>query len=292
MPTDVRWSAGTDAGEHQQLGRADRSGTDDHLAVGPQDFRLRSGLCNDLDADRPALLDHDARDHDAGADRQILAVADRLQIGDRGRRPSGVSLRQLIVADAFLAGAVEIGIEGYPHLLAGAEIGLADRQWRDRVRHAERSLIAVEIVGVALVVLGTLEVGQHVAIAPAGKALLLLPGVVVARVAARVDLGIDRRSAADHLGLRVAEDAVLHVLLRHGRPAPGRDALGHLGEARRHMDQRMPVAAAGFEKQHGNCRVFAQPVGEHAACGTSANDDVVGHGNARSRKCSAICLLA
>ena len=48
---------------------------------------------------------------------------------------------QLIIADAFLAGTIEVRIEGYAHFLAGAEIGLADRQRRDRVGDAERALV-------------------------------------------------------------------------------------------------------------------------------------------------------
>ncbi len=59
------------------------------LAIGAQDLRLAAGLGDDLDADRPALLDHDAGHHHAGADGEVLPVADRLQIGDARPRSGG-----------------------------------------------------------------------------------------------------------------------------------------------------------------------------------------------------------
>ena len=52
-------------------------------------------------------------------------------------------------------------------------------------------------------------------------------------------------------------------------------AVDHLPETGRHMDERMPIAAAGFEQQHTVARVRAQPVGQHAAGRASAHHDVI-----------------
>src|SRR3546814_3167465 len=46
-------------------------------------------------------------------------------------------------------------------------------------------------------------------------------------------------------------------------------------QACRHVDEGVPVAAAGFEQQHPAARVFGQAVGKHAAGGTGTDDDVV-----------------
>src|SRR3546814_5360171 len=43
----------------------------------------------------------------------------------------------------------------------------------------------------------------------------------------------------------------------------------------RHVDEGMPVARAGFKQQHAHAGIFGQEVGEHAAGGAGADDDVV-----------------
>src|SRR5215470_17109588 len=65
------------------------------------------------------------------------------------------------------------------------------------------------------------------------------------------------------------------MLLRYGEPAPRADALGHLGEAGRPVEERMPVGSAGFEQQHLHRRIGAQAIGKHAAGRAPAGDDVV-----------------
>ena len=82
-----------DARLQQQLRRADGAGRDDHLALGAQDRRLAAGLSTISTPTARPLLDDDAGHQRTGPDGQVLAGADRLQIGDRGggapARPSG-----------------------------------------------------------------------------------------------------------------------------------------------------------------------------------------------------------
>ena len=206
--------------------------------------------------------------------RSLAGLRKALDAEDRSRVPG----RQLIVADAVLHRAVEIVVERDARLLRRAQEGEADRRRIDRIGNAERPAVAVIGVDEALVVLAADEIGQNLAIAPALAAGLADPRVVILGVAARVELRVDRGAAADHLGLRVPDDAAVEMLLRDRAPAPARDALGHLGEARRHAEQRIPVAAARFEQQDLDRRVGAQPICEHAAGGAAADDDVVvGH---------------
>ncbi len=56
---------GADAGEHQQLGRADGAGGHDHFARGID--ALRATALDDLDAHGLALLDQNAGDEDSGS---------------------------------------------------------------------------------------------------------------------------------------------------------------------------------------------------------------------------------
>jgi hypothetical protein len=209
--------------------------------------------------------------------RVVRPIAHRIEIGRGGRGPARVALRELVEADAFLAGAVDVVIVGDAHFLRGAKIGVADRQRRDRHRDAERAAVGMIVVDEPLVVLGAFEIGEDFAIAPAFAAFLSRPGVVVERIASRVNLRVDRRSAAEHLGLRVAQDAPVHMALRHGLPAPGADALGHFRKARGHVVQGMPVAAARLEQHDGDVPVLAEPVRQHAARRPGADDHVIGH---------------
>ena len=266
-----------DARQQQQARRADAARGDQHLALAAQ-HGGRAAALHDLDADGTAGLDDDARDQGAGLDGQVRAVADGLEVGAGGRGAARVADGDLVVPDALLLRTVEVRIVGDAVFLGRAQEGLADRQRVDRNGHAERAAIAMVLAGEPLIVLGALEVGQDLAIAPAGAALLVGPGVVVGGIAAGVDLGVDRGAAADHLGLGVPEHPVVQMLLRHGRPAPAGDALGHLGEAGGHVEERVPVGAAGLEQEDLDGGVGAQPVGQHAAGRPGAGDDVVvGH---------------
>src|ERR1700690_294310 len=116
-----------------------------------------------------------------------------------------------------------------------------------------------------LVVLAALEIGKNLAIAPAGPACLACPSIVVLRVAARVELSVDRRAAPDHLGLGVPNDTAVEMLLRDCAPAPARDSLGHFGEARGHSEQGVPVGAACLEEKNVDRGIGAQAVSQHAA---------------------------
>ena len=102
------------------------------------------------------------------------------------------------------------------------------------------------------------------------------PGVVVAGLAAHVQHAVDRTRTAQHLAARDREAPVAGARLGLRVEAPvDAWAVDQLPETDRHMDEGMPVAAAGFEKQHAVARVRAQPVGQHAAGGAGAHHDVV-----------------
>ena len=167
---------GTDARQHQKARRTDGAGGHDHFAPGAQDFPSAAG--GNLDADRAAPFDKNPQDQRVAPQGEIGATQGRLQIGGRGRRAPDIVLRHLVVADTFLAGAVEVGIAPDARLDRGREEGLADRQGRARIGHAQRTAAAVIFVVKAGIALGPLEIGKHFAIAPAGAARLR-PEIVV-----------------------------------------------------------------------------------------------------------------
>ena len=176
---------------------------------------------------------------------------------------------------AVLRGPVEIGVEGNSRLLRGAQEREADRRGIDRIGDAERAAIAMIRIDQPLVVLAANEIGQNLTVAPALGACVRDPGVVVLGGAARIELGVDRGSAADDLGLRVPDDAAVQVLLRNCAPPPACDPLGHLREAGRHSEQGIPVGAASLKQKDLDRRIGAQTIGEDASGRPSADNDVI-----------------
>src|SRR5258708_5177075 len=120
-----------------------------------------------------------------------------------------------------------------------------------------------------------LEVGQDIGIAPAAIAELR-PGVEILALAAVVDVAVDRGRTAQRLAARRIDAAATGPradLLLIG-PV---DALHveRLDEAGRQMNVGMPVRRPRFEHADAGRGILAEPVGEHAARGTRADDHVI-----------------
>ena len=206
-------------------------------------------------------------------------AANRREVRARSRTAQAVPLRDLVEAETFLRCAVEVGVAREARRRRGIDGDVGEFVVIAQVRDRERTARAVPGVGAATVVFGVLEHGQHRIPRPARVTGRCGPVVVVARSAARVAHRVDRARAAEHFSARPPQPAMCERGLGLGVIVPV-DALvvDQLGETRRHVDERMPVAAAGFEHEHALCRIRAQPVREHAAGGAGADDHVVvGH---------------
>ncbi len=264
----VQVIGGADAGKLQKARGADGAGGEDDFGRGAV------GGLGRLDADRPALLDDDPQDLLAGLHGQVRAAEGGLQEGGGGGGAAVPALGELVVAQAVLGFSGEVAVAGDAELGPGGEEGLADREGRAGLADAEGAVFPVVAVVVGVVRFRLAEVGQDILIAPAGAAHLA-PVVIVLRIAAGVELRVDRGAAADHLGLGVADGHPLHVPLRHGVPAPAPDALRHLREACGQVVERVPVAAPGLEEEDLCGGVLAEPRGKDAARGSATDDDVV-----------------
>ena len=150
------------------------------------------------------------------------------------------------------------------------------RLHRTTLRDGERTADAVELVLAALVVLGALEVREHLVVRPAGSAARR-PVVEVEPVAAQVDHRVDRAAAADHLSARQVEPppAEAGLLLAQQIPVVGRLEQRRKGE--RDTDLVRHVGRPGLQHQHARVRVLAQPACEHAAGRPPSDDHVVRH---------------
>ena len=154
-----------DARQHQQLRRVVRAGAEHHLALGAQ--RLRDAVAHDLGPDRAVALEQQPGHGRTGHEREVRARERRMQVGDRGRAAHPVSLRELVEADAVLPAPVEVGVRGQAGLDRRLDPGARELVIRARVGDAQRPARAVQRVCAALVVLGALEVRQHLVPAPA-----------------------------------------------------------------------------------------------------------------------------
>ena len=274
-----------DAGKLQQLRRVDRPAAENHLGRGLG--RLGLAVLDVFDAHRPLALEQDPRGQRVGLDAQVRPVHHRVQIGDRGRAALAVLHGQLVIADAFLLGAVDVWIARNARLDAGLDDIIGNLVGLGHVRDVERPASGVVLVGVgAFLVLRAQEIGAHVVPGPA-VAAQLAPAVIVGMLAADIEQAVDRGRAAQHLAARpdvgAAGDRV-----RLGRIEPvDLRVLQRLGIAYRHVDHQVghelagvpgrPVVAAGFQQQHPGPAVRGQPVGQHAARRSRSHHDVVGH---------------
>ena len=271
-----RW---TDAGELQQLRRIVGAAGEDHLAAGAHGHVLAAASADAVgDADGALALKQQFRDVGACAHRDVHALAGRMQERRGGADAAALVDGALGVGDAFLDGAVVVGVARDAEADGACDEGFAERMEPVDVGDGEGAVAAAEgrvRLAVAEPPLHALEVGEHVGVAPAAVAELR-PGVEVHALAAIVDVAVDGAGAAERLAAR-GEDAPpagpfarLHAVEPVHTPV-----VEGLDEAGRQVDEGMPVAGPGFEHKHGRGSVLAQAVGQHAAGRTGADDHVV-----------------
>ena len=162
-----------------------------------------------------------------------------------------------------------------PTSSAAVDEPVADLALDAHVADTEGAAGAVPVVAAAFLVFRTLEVGQHVVIAPAG-ASELAPVVEVGAVAANVEQAVDGARSAEHLAPRPVETAAAKSRARLGLEHPvGARIVHRLEVADRNMDPDVAVVAAGLEQEHAGASVGGQPVGQHASGRAGADNDVV-----------------
>ncbi len=254
--------------------RADRAGRHQHLAVAVHLVGLPAFVV--FHPHRTLALEQDAPGHGVGDHGQVGPAHGRAQVGV-GRGPAHAVLdRHVHGAEAFLHVAVAVvGLD-----VAGLGAGL-DPGAIQRVLHVvavvggQRAVGAAVVVAAELVLLGTLEIRQAVAIAPA-LGSQAFPLVEVMGMAADVHQAIDRRRATQHLAPRAMQAAAVQVLLGGGLVVPV-VLLGvhRQGEGAGHLDQHAAVAAAVFEHQHRGAGILAQPAGQDTTGRPGTDDDVV-----------------
>ena len=259
-----------DPRELQQARRLDRAGAQDDLARSADG---RSILKDD--ACRATALERHFRDARFGHDLQISARLGLPQECVRSGPAAAVMRRRLVEADAFLLGAVEIWVVTDADLLRRADEGAAERVMEAGLRYAKLAFGAMVLVGDLHIAFEVAEDREYVAIAPAAIAVLR-PRVVVVRLAADIQHGVDRGAAADHVALQ--HDVLAAVQLVGLLAGIGDDIdafLDDLEEGGGNLDPTIVVPAAAFDQQDLHAGVFAQARGDDTTGRAAADDDVV-----------------
>jgi len=260
----------------QQLRRLQRAGGQQHLGVGLRPHRLAApAFVHPFHAAADAAVDQQARDAHAGQHGQVGPAAHRMQErGGSAAAPASLE-GELVIAQAAVARAVEIGIGVEAGLQSGLDPVAAQRVVVAQVRDAQLAGAAVVFARAAAVALGLAEVGQHVAIAPALRAGAR-PVVVIRVLAADVDQPVDRTGAAQYAAARPDDGALARLGLGLDRKLPREARIVDRAEVPHRQPQpEVAVLAAGLQQQYAAGRVGGEAVGQHAAGRAGADDDVV-----------------
>ena len=266
---------GADTRQHEQLGRAKGPGAQDHFLAGtdllhpavPAQLHAGGGLAFEDDLAGVATLEH----------REVAAIGVGVQVGSGGVPALAVVLRGLGGRNAELGGPVVVGIEWNAFFDAGGTECLVGGRGAAQVAHVQRAAVPVVlVVGKTMAVLGALEQRQQIGVAPAGVPRRR-PAVVVVAVAPRVDHGIDRAGATQHLAARLESLAAVEPLLRRGEvvPAVHQAERHHDDDAQRRAHEHRVVLATGLEHADAGAGVFAQAAGQGTAGRSAADDHVI-----------------
>ena len=185
-------------------------------------------------------------------------------------------------ADAELSGAVEIRIIWNAHALQGFDIGARHRAGMAKIGNLQRSANAVEFAAEMIVVFLRLEIGQDIPVRPGAIIVCprlghrLVPAIIIGRLPAHVDHGVDRAAATQDFALRHDRTPAVQLFLRlglmHGQ-------IGVLGEklhvARRKMHDRVGLAGAPFQHQNARLAIAHETRGNDAGRTAAAHDDIV-----------------
>ena len=231
-----------------------------------------------LDADGLRPVEEDARHERPRLDVEVRPLHDRVQVGPRGAQPAAAVDVSVEGREALLAVAVHVARQRIARLLHGLEEGLEELASRRPALEHERPVAAPELVGSGEARLHLLEVRQAVGVRPRLHPGLARPALVVHRVPALEDHPVDAARPAEHLAAGVVDPAPAHrglglrLVLPVVEPVPDREH-----QARGHVDVDVPrvVRSPRLEHEHPVRAILAQPVGEDAAGGASADDDEV-----------------
>ena len=247
---------GAHAREHQELRRADRARGEDDLAGGLRLLPPPAAPVADTRRSRPV-------EDDAG----------RLRVGEHGEVAAALCRLQVIVGRAAAQASAlrdphEAGaLQGFrPEIPAPDHLRLLDRL-KEGLRHRVRVGQRGDRAGLLL---HSPQIRLQVLPPPPFR-----PRVEVGAIPGDPHHRVHRRGAAQDLAAREVDAAAVEPVLRDRLVPPVELRLEELGECGRDADLLGTVPRPRLQQQDGRRGILTQSVGECAACGSGADDDVV-----------------
>src|SRR5262249_11787273 len=121
-------------------------------------------------------------------------------------------------------------------------------------------------VGIRLVVLGSQEIRQHLAIAPA-RIAGRRPVIEIGWMATEIDHAVDGARPTHHMPARDGNRAACQVLLGYGHEPPVEVVLADCrSHRRRNVDERMSVHGSGLDQGDSLITILRKAGGEHTTC--------------------------
>ena len=131
-------------------------------------------------------------DRHVGLQPQIGAMQHRFQKAPRRRPAPAALLVDVKIIAAFIVAGVEIGVLGNADFLGGFDDRIQNVPAHPGRFHTQLAVAAVMLAVAQEMTVKLAEDGLHIVPAPAGQAQLP-PMIIIARLAAHGDHGIDRR---------------------------------------------------------------------------------------------------
>ena len=256
--------------------RVDRAAADDHLAPGAGGDRR--AVAQIFHADRPFALEEDAGSQCVGLHADVRTLHGGPEEGARGGHAAAALGRNLIDADAVLACAVEVLVEGEAGFAASFQIVFRERMNLARaVGDVDRPAASAPLVLTGLVVLDRLEHWQQIVIAPAGVAGCA-PIVEILRMPAHPDQGIDGARTAEQFSARPVVGIAGKAGIGLGPVVPVHRRIEEgLAVAERHLDEEAPVGAARLKYKDGESPAGRKPFGDSRSGRTGADhNEIIG----------------
>ena len=268
--------ARADTREHQNVGRANRAGTQDHFATRRDVEPSVSGY--HLQAGHAAIDKHQALDKRLDEDLEIPPFPGGAQIGDSSAAPASPDDRLLDVADAFLITIIVVGVAAVAGRDRGLDPQIDDLASYSRRRNHERAISAAGVAGPelwALPALGAPEVRQDIVPGPA-LVSKLAPVVVVLCLAANIEKAIDRTRSSKHPSAWPGNRSAIETMIGCRAIAPIGPGIVHgLEVTDRDVDPRIAVSSACLDKGNAVTAIRSEAVGKDATGGTGSNDDEI-----------------
>src|SRR5579872_1899083 len=237
-----------DARALQDHGGGDGAGRQHDLAPGA---RLeKAAVLAEAHADTARALEHQSVDQDFGQKPQVRSIEHRLQEGARRRPAHAALLVHVEIANAEIFTGIEVGSHRDAHFGRGLLDRIEYIPFDARPFDSPFAATAV-MLGIAQeMIVEALEDRQDVIPAPATQAQLP-PMIVVRRLAAHRDHGIDGRAAADDLAARIAQATAVQAGLALGLEHPVRARIANGEEvADWYVEPDPVVVATGLQDQH------------------------------------------